>query len=414
MKQILRNLRMARMAMIFILALLTPQTVQADPATADKAALTTAVFEAETYYSSIQESNPKEAEVLNMLINACKDVQNDANAEQSDVDFATAFMNESVKQCKVAVAKANYAAAIAEAEEYLATIQEKYPAQAEKLNNMINNAKPLMENTSVDVLEFFTQVVTEGIKQMKVEVAQADYAAAIAKAEEYLATIQENHPEQAEKLNNMINNAKVLAENTSVDVLEFFTQVVTEGIKQIQLEVAQADYAAAIAKVEEYRASILESHPEQAEKLATVIDNAKAIESTSIEVLEFFTKVLTNGIQTIKKEIAHADLAAAITEAEEYMASIQESNPNVASVMQMLIDAAKQVQDDKSYDLADLEFATAFMKELVVQAKEIVATGVNAVQAVTSLTTKYYDLQGRRMSQPAKGVYIQNGKKYVK
>ena len=269
------------MAMIFILALLTTQTVQADPATADKAALTTAVFEAETYYSSIQESNPKEAEVLNMLINACKDVQNDANAEQSDVDFATAFMNESVKQCKVAVAKANYAAAIAEAEEYLATIQEKYPAQAEKLNNMINNAKPLMENTSVDVLEFFTQVVTE-------------------------------------------------------------------GIKQIQLEVAQADYA------------------------------------------------------------------AAITEAEEYMASIQESNPNVASVMQMLIDAAKQVQDDKSYDLADLEFATAFMKELVVQAKEIVATGVNAVQAVTSLTTKYYDLQGRRMSQPAKGVYIQNGKKYVK
>ena len=347
MKQILRNLRMARMAMIFILALLTTQTVQADPATADKAALTTAVFEAETYYSSIQESNPKEAEVLNMLINACKDVQNDANAEQSDVDFATAFMNESVKQCKVAVAKANYAAAIAEAEEYLATIQEKYPAQAEKLNNMINNAKPLMENTSVDVLEFFTQVVTE-------------------------------------------------------------------GIKQIQLEVAQADYAAAIAKVEEYRASIQESHPEQAEKLTNVIENAKAIESTSIEVLEFFTKVLTNGIQTIKKEIAHADLAAAITEAEEYMASIQESNPNVASVMQMLIDAAKQVQDDKSYDLADLEFATAFMKELVVQAKEIVATGVNAVQAVTSLTTKYYDLQGRRMSQPAKGVYIQSGKKYVK
>ena len=182
----------------------------------------------------------------------------------------------------------------------------------------------------------------------------------------------------------------------------------------MKVEVAQADYAAAIAKVEEYMASIQEKHPEQAEKLANVIDNAKAIESTSIEVLEFFTKVLTNGIQTIKKEIAHADLAAAITEAEEYMASIQESNPNVASVMQMLIDAAKQVQDDKSYDLADLEFATAFMKELVVQAKEIVATGVNAVQAVTSLTTKYYDLQGRRMSQPAKGVYIQSGKKYVK
>ena len=228
MKQILRNLRMARMAMIFILALLTTQTVQADPATADKAALTTAVFEAETYYSSIQESNPKEAEVLNMLINACKDVQNDANAEQSDVDFATAFMNESVKQCKIAVAQANYAAAISEAEEYLASIKENYPAQAEKLINIINNAKPLMETTSVDVLEILTQSVRLGIQQMQLEVAQADYAAAISQAEEYLATIQEKHPEQADKLTNIINNAKPLMENTSVDVLEFFTQVVTE------------------------------------------------------------------------------------------------------------------------------------------------------------------------------------------
>ena len=129
----------------------------------------------------------------------------------------------------------------------------------------------------------------------------------------------------------------------------------------------------------------------------------------------FILALLTT--QTVQADPATADKAAlttAVFEAEEYMASIQESNPNVASVMQMLIDAAKQVQDDKSYDLADLEFATAFMKELVVQAKEIVATGVNAVQAVTSLTTKYYDLQGRRMSQPAKGVYIQSGKKYVK
>ena len=405
MRTIISNMRTARMAMMFILAMLTTLTVQA---AADKTALDAAVSEAETYNSSILESNPKQAEVLTMLINSCKTVLNDADATQEDVDFATKFMNESVNQCKTAVAQANYAAAISEAEEYLATIKENYPAQAEKLNNLINNAKAMMENTSVEVLEFFTQVVTEGIQQMKIEVAQADYAAAIAKAEEYLATIQEKHPEQAEELTNLINNAKAI-ESTSVDVLEFFTQVVTEGIKQVQLEIAQADFAAAIADAEAYLATIQETHPEQAQNLTNVINNAKSMEGTSMEVLEFITQVLTEGLQQIKMEIAHADLAAAIADAEAYMTTIQESNPSVAEVMQMFINAANQVQADDSYTQADLEFATAFMKELVVQAKEAV-TGVSAARAATSLAAKYYDLQGRRLSQPSRaGVYINNG-----
>ena len=405
MRTIISNMRTARMAMMFILAMLTTLTVQA---AADKTALATAVSEAETYNSSILESNPKQAEVLTMLINSCKTVLNDADATQEDVDFATKFMNESVNQCKIAVAQANYAAAISEAEEYLATIKENYPAQAEKLTNLINNAKTI-ENTSVEVLEFFTQVVTEGLQQIKIEVAQADYAAAIAKAEEYLATIQEKHPEQAEKLTNLINNAKAI-ESTSVDVLEFFTQVVTEGIKLVQLEIAQADFAAAIADAEAYLATIQETHPEQAQNLTNVINNVKAMEGTSMEVLDFFTQVLTEGIKQMKMEIAHADLAAAIADAEAYMTTIQESNPSVAEAMQMFINAAKQVQADDSYTQADLEFATAFMKELVVQAKEAVTNGVSTARAATSLAAKYYDLQGRRLSQPSRaGVYINNG-----
>ena len=49
MRTISHNMRTACMAMMFILAMLTTQTVQA----ADKAALTTAISEAETYHSSI-------------------------------------------------------------------------------------------------------------------------------------------------------------------------------------------------------------------------------------------------------------------------------------------------------------------------------------------------------------------------
>ena len=276
MKKIISNLRTARMTMMFVLAMLTTLSVQA---AADKTALNAAISEAETYQSSIVESNPKLAEFLTMLINVCKTTQNDADATQEDVDFAVELANESVKQCKIAVAQANYAAAISDAEEYLATIQDKYPAQAEKLNNIINNVK--------------------------------------------------------------------------------------------------------------------------------------AINPSSLELLDYLTQVLNEGIKVFKMEIAHADLAASIADAEAYMASIQESYPSVAEAMQMFINLAKQVQDDDSYEQADLEFATACMKELVVQAKEIVVTtGVSTARAAAGMAAKYFDLQGRRVSQPSRaGVYINNGVK---
>ena len=113
---------------------------------------------------------------------------------------------------------------------------------------------------------------------------------------------------------------------------------------------------------------------------------------------------------TVQAAADKTALTTAIGEAETYYNTIQESNPSVASALQIIIVAAKQVQADDSYTQADLEFATAFMKELVVQAKEAVTTGVSAARAATSLAAKYYDLQGRRLSQPSRaGVYINNG-----
>ena len=409
MKKIISNLRTARMTMMLILAMFVTLNVQA----ADKTALNAAISEAEAYHSSIVESNPKLAEFLTMLINVCKTTQNDADATQEDVDFAVELANESVKQCKIAVAQANYAAAISDAEEYLATIQDKYPAQAEKLNNMINNAKGLTESTSLEVLDYLTQVVTEGTKQIKLEVAQADYAAAISQAEEYMASLQEKHPEQAKGLAAVIDFAKSIGSDaTSAEALQTYTKALTDGIQQMQLEIAQADFAAAISDAEAYLATIQETHPEQAEKLNNIINNVKAIDPSSLELLDYLTKVLNEGIKVLKMEIAHADLAAAIADAEAYMASIQVSNPSVAEAMLLFINAAKQVQTDDSYELADLEFATACMKELVVQAKEIVTTGVSAARAAVGMAGKLFDLQGRRMSQPSRaGVYINNGKK---
>ena len=40
-------------------------------------------------------------------------------------------------------------------------------------------------------------------------------------------------------------------------------------------------------------------------------------------------------------------------------------------------------------------------------------SGISSVSADRAASGVVYDLQGRRVSQPAKGVFIQNGKKIV-
>ena len=283
MKKIFSNMKPARMAIMLILALLTVQTVQADPNTTDKTALATAISEAETYSGSIQ-SNPNEAKVLASIIDGCKEVQNNADATQSDIDFATSAINESVNQCKIAIARNALSTAISEAEEYYNSIKGKYPEQEKEMAALIGNCKDIY-----------------------------------------------NDPDAI------------------VELLEFTTAIPNEGIKQI------------------------------------------------------------------KTEVARIDLAAAISEAEEYYTSIKESSPCIASVLQHIINTAKEIKDDDKLTQSDMEFATSILEEVMKQAKDAVDTGINTVNAASRMAEKYYDLNGRRFNgkPSAKGVYINNGNKIV-
>ena len=284
MKKIFSNMKPARMAIMLILALLTVQTVQADPNTTDKTALATAISEAETYSGSIQKSNPNEAKVLASIIDGCKEVQNNADATQSDIDFATSAINESVNQCKIAIARNALSTAISEAEEYYNSIKGKYPEQEKEMAALIGNCKDIY-----------------------------------------------NDPDAI------------------VELLEFTTAIPNEGIKQI------------------------------------------------------------------KTEVARIDLAAAISEAEEYYTSIKESSPCIASVLQHIINTAKEIKDDDKLTQSDMEFATSILEEVMKQAKDAVDTGINTVNAASRMAEKYYDLNGRRFNgkPSAKGVYINNGNKIV-
>ena len=281
MKKIFSNMKPARMAIMLILALLTVQTVQADPNTTDKTALAAAISEAETYSGSIQESNPNEAKVLASIIDGCQEVQNNADATQSDIDFATSAINKSVNQCKIAIARNALSTAISEAEEYYNSIKGKYPEQEQKMAALIGNCKDIY-----------------------------------------------NDPDAI------------------VELLEFTAAIPNEGIKQI------------------------------------------------------------------KTEVARIDLAAAISEAEEYYTSIKESSPCIASVLQNIINTAKEIKDDDKLTQSDMEFATSILEEVMKQAK---GTGINTVNAASRMAEKYYDLNGRRFNgkPSAKGVYINNGNKIV-
>ena len=284
MKKIFSNMKPARMAIMLILALLTVQTVQADPNTTDKTALAAAISEAETYSGSIQKSNPNEAKVLASIIDGCKEVQNNADATQSDIDFATSAINESVNQCKIAIARNALSTAISEAEKYYNSIKGKYPEQEKEMAALIGNCKDIY-----------------------------------------------NDPDAI------------------VELLEFTTAIPNEGIKQI------------------------------------------------------------------KTEVARIDLAAAISEAEEYYTSIKESSPCIASVLQHIINTAKEIKDDDKLTQSDMEFATSILEEVMKQAKDAVDTGINTVNAASRMAEKYYDLNGRRFNgkPSAKGVYINNGNKIV-
>ena len=102
-------------------------------------------------------------------------------------------------------------------------------------------------------------------------------------------------------------------------------------------------------------------------------------------------------------------LNSAISEAEEYYDTIKESNPDAAATLLAAIDAAKTVQANSDATQQEIETAATNLKEAIEVAKDAV-TGINAVKTADNMNGNWYDLQGRRMALPKKGLNIRDGK----
>ena len=105
-------------------------------------------------------------------------------------------------------------------------------------------------------------------------------------------------------------------------------------------------------------------------------------------------------------------LADAITETEAYYNSIKDSNPAAAATLLEAINAAKAVKDNADATQEQVDAAIAALNTALETAKNDV-TGINAVKNADGKDAKYYDMNGRCVNKPTKGLYIVNGKKVV-
>ena len=178
----------------------------------------------------------------------------------------------------------------------------------------------------------------------------------------------------------------------------------------------------AITDAETYYNSISESYPEIAAELLTAINTAKEVQgnadATQTEI-ETATTVLNDAVSTAQAAVqAAAEQAAADQAAAD--AAIEKINAigtvEYTDACKALIDAAREAYDA----LTDAQKALVSEETLKVltdaeaeyKRLEDIATGIATVKADNKADV-WYDLNGRRVLQPTKGVYVRNGKKVV-
>jgi hypothetical protein len=174
---------------------------------------------------------------------------------------------------------------------------------------------------------------------------------------------------------------------------------------------------AAITDAETYYNSISESYPTIAAELSTAINAAKEVQdnadATQTEV-ETATTTLNDAVSTAQANVqaaADQEAADAVIAKINAIGTVEYTEDSKA-----LIDAAREAYDA----LTDAQKALVSEETLKVltdaeaeyERLKDITTGIGAVKAGNKADV-WYDLSGRRVLQPTKGIYVRNGKKVV-
>ena len=341
---------------------------------ADKTALNDAITDAETYYNSIKDDHADAAAALQSAINTAKGVQDNADATKEDVDDAIAALATAKTTAEGAVlteTKNELNDDITEAEAYYNSISESNPDAAAALLEAINAAKAVKDNADAtqEEVETAEQTLTDALNAAKADVALKRITLTIP-AKSFMARID------ADK--RQIENAVDGVNLYSVKSVTNTEVVLTDELSVIAAEMPYFIYNDNDTEVE---VSIIVSS-----------EDADNVDYDS----EHFKGTL------VDKTFTDEDME----ECDHYVLS-------GGSSFVWVKDAGTLSAGKCWIELIPTSAAHA-RRLSIVHEGELTPTGINA--AKTDADTKdaaVYDLQGRRVMQPTKGLFIVNGKKVV-
>ncbi|MBQ8065315.1 MAG: FIVAR domain-containing protein [Prevotella sp.] len=426
-------------------ALTTAKTTAEDAVlTETKTALNNDITAAETYYNSIKDSNPTAAATLLEAINAAKQVKDNADATQEQVDAAIAALasaKTTAEQTVLTDTKTALNDDITDAEAYYNSIKDSNPAAAATLLDAINAAKTVKDNA--DATQEQVDAAIAALASAKTTAEQTVLTETktalnddITEAEAYYNSISESNPDAAATLLEAINTAKGVQDNADAtqSEIESAAQTLTDALNAAKADVALKRITLVIP-AKSYMARI-DADKRQIETAVAGVSlfSVRNVTDSQVE--------LTAELNVIAAEMPYLIYNDNDTEVEVSIIVSSNEPDNVAYDS----DHFKGTLVDKTFTDEDMEEADHYVLsggssfvwvkdagvlsagkcwiELIPTSAaharrlsivhEGETTGISTVK--TTADTKdaaVYDLQGRRVMQPTKGLFIVNGKKVV-
>ena len=412
--------------------------------TETKTALNNDITAAETYYNSIKDSNPTAAATLLEAINAAKAVKDNTDATQEQVDAAIAALasaKTTAEQTVLTDTKSALNTAITDAEAYYNSIKDSNPTAAATLLEAINAAKAVKDNTDatqeqVDAAIAALASAKTTAEQTVLTETKNELNDAITEAEAYYNSIKDSNPAAAATLLDAINAAKTVKDNADATQSEIETaaQTLTDALNAAKADVALKRITLTIP-AKSYMARI-DADKRQIETAVAGVKlySVKSVTNTEVE--------LTAELSVIAAEMPYFIYNDNDTEVEVSIIVSSSDPDNVEYDSEhfkgTLVDKTFTDEDMQQADHYVLSGGSSFVWvkdagtlsagkcwiELIPTSAaharrlsivhEGETTGISTVK--TTVDTKdaaVYDLQGRRVMQPTKGLFIVNGKKVV-
>ena len=411
---------------------------------ADKTALNTAITEAETYYNSIKDDHTEAAAALKTAIDTAKAMQEKGDATQEEVNNALLALNTAKTTAEGAVlteTKTTLNNDITAAETYYNSIKDSNPTAAATLLEAINAAKAVKDNT--DATQEQVDAAIAALASAKTTAEQTvltdtkdELNDDITEAEAYYNSIKDSNPAAAATLLDAINAAKTVKDNADATQSEIETaaQTLTDALNAAKADVALKRITLTIP-AKSYMARI-DADKRQIETAVAGVKlySVKSVTNTEVE--------LTAELSVIAAEMPYFIYNDNDTEVEVSIIVSSNEPDNVAydsdHFKGTLVDKTFTDEDMQETDHYVLSGGSSFVWvkdagtlsagkcwiELIPTSaaharrlsivSEGETTGISNVKtAADTKDAAVYDLQGRRVMQPTKGLFIVGGKKVV-